>query len=268
MLVICGRVLSLQQQGGILMQQRRQKIVEFINREGQITFAMLKEAFPGTSEMTLRTDLKYLDDTGAIVRIHGGAKSLETVAGTDGFLSMRTMRNQNLKQQIARKAVSLLGSSACVFLDSGSTTTLLAHYMPDEVRQIVTSGLSCATEMASLTKPFIQVIGGQLNRYSLSVSGSRSVMELQAYNFDICFLGVTSFHPAIGYCCEGLEDCMLKQAAISRSEYTVALVDSTKFGEKNACCICPPNGVNVVISDDSLPEDQRRLLEEQGVTVI
>lgn len=250
------------------MQQRRQKIVDFINQKGQITFAMLKEAFPGTSEMTLRTDLKYLDDTGTIIRIHGGAKSLETVAGTDGFLSMRTMRNHDLKQQIARKAVGLLDSRSCVFLDSGSTTTLLAHFMPDEARQIVTSGLSCATEMASLTKPAIQVIGGHLNRYSLSVSGSRSVVELQSYNFDICFLGVTSFHPEIGYCCEAQEDCVLKQTAMSRSAYTVALVDSTKFGAKNACCICPPDGVDAVITDDALPQEQRLLLDDLGVTVL
>lgn len=250
------------------MQQRRQKIVEFINREGQITFSMLKKEFPGTSEMTLRTDLKYLDDAGTIVRIHGGAKSLGTVAGTDGFLSLRTMRNQNLKEQIARKAVSLINTQSSIFLDSGSTTTLLARYMPDESRQIFTSGLSCATEMARLTQPHIHVIGGNLNRYSLSVSGSRSVIEIQSYNFDICFLGVTSFHPELGYCCEGQEDCVLKQTAILRSAYTVALLDSTKIGKKSACCICPPSGVDAVVIDDSISELQRKIWEEQGVKVI
>ena len=62
------------------MQQRRQKITELVNREGQITFARLKEAFPDMSEMTLRTDLKCLDEAGAIIRIHGGAKSIESCA--------------------------------------------------------------------------------------------------------------------------------------------------------------------------------------------
>lgn len=249
------------------MQQRRQKIAELVNREGQITFSQLKEAFPGTSEMTLRTDLKFLDESGAIVRIHGGAKSIETVAGTDGFLSMRVVRNQELKHQIARKAIELLQGRSCVFLDSGSTAMLLARYIPDEPRQIFTSGLSCATEMASLKLPAIHVIGGNLNRYSLSVSGSRSIVELQSYNFDICFLGVTSFHPTLGYCCEGLEDCMLKQTAIARSAYTVAMVDSTKFGQRNACCICPPNGVDAVITDDGMTREQREYFQRLGVTV-
>lgn len=250
------------------MQQRRQKITELVNREGQITFARLKEAFPDMSEMTLRTDLKCLDESGAIIRIHGGAKSIETIAGTDGFLSTRAVRNQELKKQIVKKAVSLLHGHSCVFLDSGSTTTLLARYLPDEPRQIITSGLSCATEMASLKQPSVHVIGGKLNRYSLSVSGSQSVLDLQSYNFDICFLGVTSFHPERGYCCEAREDCILKQTAIRRSAYTVVLMDSTKFGLSSACCICPPDGVDAVVTDDSLSPEQRAYFEQLGITVI
>lgn len=250
------------------MQERRQKIAELVNREGQITFSRLKEAFPETSEMTLRTDLKYLDESGAIIRIHGGAKSIDTVAGTDGFLSMRTVRNQEQKRQIASKAVELLRSRSCVFLDSGSTVTLLARFVPDEPRQIFTAGLSCATEMASLSKPSVHVIGGQLNRYSLSVSGSRSIMELQSCNFDICFLGATSFYPSLGFCCEGPEDCMLKQTAIARSECTVVLMDSTKYGMRNACCICPPSGVDIVVTDDKMSKENREYLEKCGITVL
>lgn len=250
------------------MQQRRLKITELINREGQITFPRLKQAFPDMSEMTLRTDLKYLDETGAIIRIHGGAKSIETVAGTDGLLAHRTVRNQELKMQIAQKAVSLLHPQSSVFIDSGSTTTVFSRYIPDEPRQIFTSGISCATELAALNRASIHLIGGNLNRYSLSVAGSRSILELQSYNFDICFLGVTSFNPNVGFCCEGQEDCILKQVALSRSLYTVALMDSTKFGLSNTHCVCPPNGVNAIVTDDLLTDEQRKYFVDLGVTVI
>ena len=52
------------------MQERRQKIVEFVNRLGTVSFAQLKAAFPEVSEMTLRTDLKALDEERRLVR-HG-----------------------------------------------------------------------------------------------------------------------------------------------------------------------------------------------------
>ena len=40
------------------MEQRRNAIVELVNREGSLSFVQLKEAFPSVSEMTLRTDRK------------------------------------------------------------------------------------------------------------------------------------------------------------------------------------------------------------------
>ena len=76
-----------------VMDQRRNEIVEFVNANQTVTFAQLKEKFSSVSDMTLRTDLKYLDQAKKIVRIHGGAKSLEEVAGNDDVLKLRYGRN-------------------------------------------------------------------------------------------------------------------------------------------------------------------------------
>ena len=48
------------------MIRRREQIVALINEEGQISFSKLKESFPDISDMTLRTDLKYLDEMGKV----------------------------------------------------------------------------------------------------------------------------------------------------------------------------------------------------------
>lgn len=81
--------------------------------------------------MTLRTDLKALDNTNQIIRIHGGAKSVQVVVGTDDFLNKRSFRNIKEKQIIAEKAINLLKPDTTIFLDSGSTATILASLFPD-----------------------------------------------------------------------------------------------------------------------------------------
>lgn len=86
------------------MEQRRNAIVELVNREGSLSFVQLKEAFPSVSEMTLRTDLKALDQARRVVRVHGGVKSVEVVVGTDDQFGRRTARNASEKQIIAEKA--------------------------------------------------------------------------------------------------------------------------------------------------------------------
>ena len=102
------------------MQERRQKIVEFVNQLGTVSFAQLKAAFPEVSDMTLRTDLKALDEERRLVRVHGGAKSVEVVVGTDDFLLRRAKRCAPEKAQIAHKALTLLRPDMTIYLDSGS----------------------------------------------------------------------------------------------------------------------------------------------------
>ena len=90
------------------VESRRKAIVEWINEKGQITFAQLKEAFPHVSDMTLRTDLKNLDEDKKIVRIHGGARSVDLVVGTDDYFGRRSVRNVDAKRIICMKAKEMI----------------------------------------------------------------------------------------------------------------------------------------------------------------
>ena len=85
---------------GVGMEERRNAIVELVDAMGTVSFRQLKEQFPNVSEMTLRTDLKALDAEGRIVRIHGGARSVEQIIGTDGLLSTRTGKNAEAKSLV------------------------------------------------------------------------------------------------------------------------------------------------------------------------
>ena len=114
------------------MEMRRNAIAELVNKYGTVSFSQIKEQFPQVSEMTLRTDLKALDAAKEIVRIHGGAKSVQLVIGTDDYLTRRAVRNIQSKQEIAKKAVQLVLPDTVIFLDSGSTTTELARIFPDQ----------------------------------------------------------------------------------------------------------------------------------------
>ena len=100
------------------MEMRRNAIAELVNKHGTVSFAQIKEQFPQVSEMTLRTDLKALDAAKEIVRIHGGAKSVQLVIGTDDYLTRRAVRNIQSKQEIAKKAVQLVLPDTVIFLDS------------------------------------------------------------------------------------------------------------------------------------------------------
>ena len=208
---------------GTSMRERREGIAQFVTSEGSVTFGQIKAAFPDVSEMTLRTDLKALDEARRIVRTHGGARSVEFVVGTDDLLLNRTTRNVEAKVAIARKARDLVRPNTTLFLDSGSSTTTLARELEDVPALVFTNSLTCAAELARLERARCIMVGGNLNRYSMSLNGSKTVEDVGALSLDQLFLGVTSYHPAVGFACGSdeeaarrftrIRDVLLKMAA-------------------------------------------------------
>ena len=249
------------------VENRRSAIVALINEKGEITFAQLKEAFPNVSEMTLRTDLKNLDDSKRIVRIHGGARSVDVVVGTDDFLGKRSVRNVEAKKMIALKAKEMITPGTAIFLDSGSTTTMLAAELNDQPNMIVTSGVSCAMELARLEKAQVVIPGGSLNRYSMSICGMQGIRELQKMNFDLAFMGVTSYDERTGFACNVYEESLLKQTAMHKAVRKIALMDSSKIGKHSTFTFGTLADVDAVISDGRLPASFLAACEENGVEV-
>ena len=250
------------------VESRRSAIVTLINEKGEVTFTQLKEAFPNVSDMTLRTDLKNLDDSKKIVRIHGGARSVDVVVGTDDFMSRRSIRNVDAKKTIIMKAKKMIVPGTAVFLDSGSTTTMLAAELDDQPNLIVTSSVSCAMELARLEKPKVMVPGGSLNRYSLSICGSQGIGELQKMTFDLAFMGVTTYDEESGFACNVYEESQLKQTVINKALKTIILMDSTKVGKHSTFTFGSLKDVDVVISDGGLPESFLTACRENNVEVI
>lgn len=250
------------------LEKRRNAIVDLINERGNVSFAHLKEAFPNVSEMTLRTDLKALDEAKRIVRIHGGAKSVQVIVGTDDYLNKRSVRNIEEKQIIVEKAVKLVRPDTTFFIDSGSTTTALSRVLPDQSNLIVTTGLTCAMELSKLTRPEVIVPGGKLNRYSMSVYGSHVVEDLREINFSQAFIGVTCYSDETGFTCGSLDEAELKRTAIGQSAQIIILMDSSKVGLKNTFSFCSLKDVDIIISDGKLPKEFLSKCKKNNVTVL
>lgn len=250
------------------MEQRRNSIVDMVNQSGHISFVQLKKEFPQISEMTLRTDLKALDEAKRIVRVHGGAKSVEVVIGTDDMLSRRLVRNIEAKQLITQKALRLIRKDTTIFIDSGSTTTALASGMPNQSNLIYTNSLTCAVELCKLKEPVLHILGGAMNRYSMSACGIHTVQEVLGINFHQAFMGVTSYCEPTGFHCGVDEEAVLKRTVINQAEQTIVLMDSSKVGVKNTYSICGLDAVDIIVSDDNLPEEFLQECRKHHVQVI
>ena len=239
--------------------ERQRAIVQLVNERGNIPFADIQERFPHVSGMTLRRDLEALDKRNELVRIHGGAKSINQVVHPDDDLNSRIVRNVAKKQAIARKAVSLLSPDMSVYIDSGTTAVELCKAFPDERYLVYTHGVYCVLELSKLLKPEIHVVGGRLSRLSLSIVGSNAVYCLDNVNFNIVFLSAGGYSSNRGFTCNGEEESYLRKVVIQRAEKVVMLLDSTKFGVQHSYTLANLEDVDMLITDRGIDE---RILEE------
>ena len=220
------------------MENRREAICALVNERKNVTFAEIKEAFPQVSDMTIRTDLRVLDEKNRIVRIHG------------------------------EKAVKLIRPNMTIFVDSGSTTTQMCSIIPDIPCFIMTNSISCAAELIHLTQAKVVITGGMMNRNSLSIAGFAAAQTIASVNFDIAFIGATTYRSDIGFACGSGEDNIIKQQVIGRSERNVILLDSSKIGKKSSFTTCMLDEVDCVVSDDRISEKFAEECRQHGVELL
>ena len=165
------------------------------------------------------------------------------------------------------KALSLIRPDTTIFLDSGSTTTMLARALPDQPMMIFTASLTVAMELSRLEQPDVFVIGGTLNRNSRSMYGQTAVEQLGRVRFDQAFLGVTGYDDR-GFNCGHAEENALKRYVVTHTDESILLMDSSKVGKSSTFTFAEPSQVDVVVSDDSTPESFRGMCEKKAIKLL
>ena len=169
---------------------------------------------------------------------------------------------------IAQKAAGLIRAGHTIFIDSGSTTTALAAAMEDMNLLVFTNSLTVASELARLEHVMSFMVGGRLNRYSMSTTGARAIEVVRSMTFDQVFLGVTGHRRGEGFSCGSDDEAVFKKTLVDRSNECIVLMDSSKEDRPSTFKIGDLRDVDVVVSDDGLSTDFVSACEDQGVTVL
>ena len=140
---------------------RREQILDFVNKNHDVSFAAIRELLPEVSEMTIRRDLECLSKDNKIIRVLGGAKSVGSlmITSEDAYVKRSNVQAKS-KVIIAQKALKLIQPDSTIFLGSGTTTYQLAKLIPNGMYYIITTCLNCAIELSSLEDVSILMLGG------------------------------------------------------------------------------------------------------------
>lgn len=249
--------------------ERRQKILELLRQKGAVSLKELEKIFTEVSSMTLRRDLEYFETVGEAVRIKGGIRYIKSLpgAGREDLYEQRLAQNQEAKNGIARIAAGYISAGRSIFLDSGTTLMTLAKGLPDIHLSILTSAPNIALEISKRYAPTVNLIGGLVNRETLSVSGMQSMDFVEHLNFDLAVMAPSAFTVDTGFTCGNYSECELKKRIIKKAKQTIMLVDSSKFGHTMPFTFALLEEIDILITEKEPSEELRNAAQKQNVEV-
>src|SRR4029453_8569539 len=152
----------------LLVEERRRRILELLDKQERATVEELSERFD-VSSVTIRGDLDALADAGAIVRSHGGA--LKRLDHQDVPITVKETLHHGEKVRIGHAAARLIREGETIILDSGTTTAEIARqlkFLKVKSLTVITNALNIAMELANLPHIRVITIGGMLRHTSYS----------------------------------------------------------------------------------------------------
>ncbi len=247
---------------------RREKIKELFKSEEIITLKELSALFPDVSTMTLRRDLEFFEHEGMIMMIRGGCKVLnrEKTPAEENYED-RAVSNIVAKMQIAKAALPYLETGRSVFIDSGSTMMCFSKLIPNMKLSVITSGPNIALELSKHSLPTINIVGGSINKDNLSISGAQALAFIKSINIDTAFIAPSGLSAGGGFTSGNYAECEVKRAIIRKASKTIILMDSSKIGKSLAYTFANLKDVDMVITNEHLPENLYLSALKGGVTV-
>jgi DeoR family transcriptional regulator, galactitol utilization operon repressor len=230
------------------LSERERKIIDSLADEGSLSVTRLAESL-GVSVVTIRTDLKNLEDLGYLERTHGGA--------TPSFHSNvldRLRERPAEKARIAKAAAAMVHDGDRIMIEAGTTTALVMRHLGGRRDvHIVTNSALVLTWARSNPSLSVTVVGGEYRRLTESLVGPLALDAIGRYNVRLAFVGTDGLSVERGMTTHLAEGAEIVKAMVSRAEISVLLADSSKYGRSGFVSVLPLSGVDTVIMDDGLP---------------
>lgn len=237
---------------------RREQIIKDIDTLDDNIIPRLSQKY-GVSEMTIRRDLKALEETGLIKRTYGGAV-LWPQGQAEPMLLAREKRQtlaNSAKQRIARYAAEqYVTHGDLIILEGGTTATAMAAYLADrDDLTVVTNGIVTAEELRrhlSLSATIITT-GGIVRPESATSVGPIAERFFREFHANRLFLSATGLTLHEGITDPKMLEIQVKRAMVASAREVIMLIDSSKFGVRSLMKVIDFAEIHVLITDDAAP---------------
>lgn len=246
--------------------KRQQIILSALTERGVLSISELME-WLNVSHMTVRRDIQKLEEEGRVLSVSGGVQLTQRITSEPSHLVKRSLQHDE-KMAIANIAAKFVTAGMSIYLDAGTTSLALAERLvsvPDLV--VVSNDFTVVNLLMQQSECVLYHTGGLVLRQNQSCVGDSATHFLKNLNIDVSFLSASSWNAR---CISTPTEAKVsvKKAAVDAAAKRILICDSSKYGRVGIFNAVPIDVLDVIITDDNLPQNAREALKQTGVELM
>ena len=231
---------------------RHAYILEEIKKNHLVRVTRLARVL-NVTEMTVRRDLKELEDFGQVVRVHGGAKQKPKTFYQEDNYNKKININIDEKREIAKKAASIIKDNETIFIGAGSTTSYLHEFIEGKTLNIITNSIIVFNQFKDTANCDLIFVGGRYREKTKGFIGYFTQEVLSKISVNKAFIGVNGIDlEALTISDE--EEGRCNATILDNSTEKYVLADHTKFAAHAFYSFYEVKELTGVITDSKLDE--------------
>lgn len=261
---------------GVVMANKKQRINKLTNiiksRNGSSIKDLAKEL--SVSEMTIRRDIKILEENNIIEVFHGSvvynpSPTNPTATNDEYKLEENLGLMYKQKDLIGRLAAGLVKKDDMIIIDTGTTTDKLSYHL--DANKECTALVFSSNNFFNLTKKEkvkILLAGGLFHKESMMFESQESLRMIENIRANKVFLSAAGLHKDLGITCANTYELATKKTIIKNSMEVILLIDSSKFGQVKSVHFADLRDIDTIITDENLDSKWKDYLETMDINLV
>ena len=247
------------------MYQRQRKILDMLQRGKVVIRDAASEL--GVTEMTLRRDLKSLEERKLILLVKGGAILHPARYEPE---SPESIDKMDRKFAIANALYDEIFPAESVFISAGTTSLAFAKVIARRNTLPVTIITNSLPVASTLFRSCCKVIllGGELRTNYLDLVGSIAEKNLAEYQVDWLVSGCDAALSDYGFYTSDVSVSNLEKKSLEIASKAAIIADSSKFGKRALTRFASLDEIDLLVTDCGLSAQDAENLKNANIKLL
>ncbi|MGM0432689.1 MAG: DeoR/GlpR family DNA-binding transcription regulator [Spirochaetota bacterium] len=245
------------------LNSREERIIELLRSGENLSVTDLSTSLE-VSAVTVRADLKSLEEKGMIIRTRGGA-----IPAFHPQLLERRGSHTAEKERIAKAAAEMVHDGDQIMITNGTSSALVGrHLLGKRNIQIVTNSTLLLQYARINPNIDLTMVGGNFRPSVEAVVGFQAHNDIEQYHVALTITGADGFTVEHGITTQLAENAEIVRKMCFHAKKRILVADSSKYGARGFVKILPLQAFDTIITDTALSDEATSEITDLGIEVL